>query len=436
MASDDADGDDARLWLGALRARVSGPVPVRITRGTLFGGAVELVIRALVSTPGSQPVEIVERKGRAHPDTLCDAIAELISVRLCRYYVQHFGVILHHNVDKVLLCAGSSRVSFGHGEIVEPIEIYLGGRATTRCRGEEIPVHDIARDACRDVLRTRVHGLDVDRDVIIVSRLRPGSADLSALFAKSDDEPLANDTSVGVGFAPLTELERAVLEAERSLNDPAIRLTHREIGEDVKVMGVRRDRRIALTIGCAFVAPHIRDAADYIEKKRVALDTALVAARQVTRLSVDGTMNAADDIDRGKVFLTASGTSAEAGDDGQVGRGNRTNGLITPYRVMTLEAAAGKNPVNHCGKLYSVVASRVAAAVLRAVPGSTDATCVLVSQIGRAISDPQVVDVCVSPGRAGTTRSHSSCIQEAVQTELGQLPALRDALLEERVEVF
>lgn len=395
----------------------------------------ELIVRQLASTPGSQPVEIVERKGLGHPDTLCDAIAEQISIRLCRYYLEHFGHVLHHNVDKVLLCGGSTRVSFGHGEILEPMEIYLGGRATSRYHSEQIPVHDIARAACRDVLHVRVRALDVDRDVIIRSCLRPGSGDLTALFAKANGIPLANDTSIGVGFSPLTDLERVVLEAERSLNDAATKLSHPEIGEDVKVMGVRRGTRIDLTIGCAFVAGHVRDLADYLEKKGVALQIALAAARRVTRLEVSGVANAADDVEHGSVFLTATGTAAEAGDDGEVGRGNRTNGLITPYRVMTLEAAAGKNPVNHCGKLYSLVASRVAASIVHAVAGTTDAACVLVSEIGRAIDDPRMVDVCLASDCVGV-RAVQGRVEEAVRSELANLPALRDAFLAEHVEMF
>jgi len=59
------------------------------------------------------------------------------------------------------------------------------------------------------------------------------------------------------------------------------------------------------------------------------------------------------------LYLTATGTSAEQGDDGQVGRGNRVNGLITPYRPMTLEAAAGKNPVSHVGKTYNIAARQI-----------------------------------------------------------------------------
>ena len=68
-------------------------------------------------------------------------------------------------------------------------------------------------------------------------------------------------------------------------------------------------------------------------------------------------VNALDDpkaSDESGIYLTVTGLSAEQGDDGEVGRGNRVNGLITPSRAMSLEAAAGKNAVAHVGKLYNL----------------------------------------------------------------------------------
>lgn len=71
-------------------------------------------------------------------------------------------------------------------------------------------------------------------------------------------------------------------------------------------------------------------------------------------------MNVSDTGSAQDSYLTVTGLSAESGDDGQVGRGNRVNGLIAPYRPMSLEAAAGKNPVTHVGKLYNIIAMRIA----------------------------------------------------------------------------
>ncbi len=388
----------------------------------------ELALHAEHS-PGSGEVEVVERKGIGHPDTLCDAIAEEVCVALCRHYLDRFGVILHHNVDKVLLCGGAARPAFGGGELTAPIEIVLAGRAARSWRGEGIPVDEIAIAACRACLRAALPELDVDRHVAIASRIRPGSAELARLFARGE-VPLANDTSCGAGFAPPTPLERVVLEVDRAI----ARSGRRELGPDTKVMGVRRGARIELTIGCALVGKHLADLARYAAAKRAARELALAAARHVTELEVDAVVNAADDEAAGDVYLTVTGTSAEAGDDGEVGRGNRVGGLITPYRAMTLEAAAGKNPVSHVGKLYNVVASRIAARVAAAVPDVHGASCLMVSRIGRRIDDPQIVDVGLSTHREiGALRD---AVLEHVRGELGRLAPLRAELLAGEIALF
>jgi S-adenosylmethionine synthetase len=158
-------------------------------------------------------------------------------------------------------------------------------------------------------------------------------------------------------------------------------------------MGVRRGERIRLTVACAFVGRHLADLADYLARKRAVAELAGEAARREIGRSVEVEVNTGDDPGHGSVYLTVTGTSAEAGDDGQAGRGNRVNGLITPYRPMTLESVAGKNPVTHVGKLYNLAAGLVAASLVDELPGVVDAECRLVSQIGRPVDDPQLVDV-------------------------------------------
>lgn len=396
----------------------------------------ELVVQPFESLPNRQDIEIVERKGLGHPDTLCDAIAERICVRLCRWYLDRFDTVLHHNVDKVLLCAGASRPSFGGGDVLEPMEIYLGGRATQEWRGVTIPVHEIAVDACRSVLRERVPEVDVDRHVRIVPRIRAGSTDLTRLFARGGTMPLANDTSCASGFAPLTDLERVVLEVERRLSGIESREANPAIGSDVKVMGVRQREHIMLTIGCAFVARHVASLDEYVRKKAAARALVMEVARTTTPLHVEATLNAADDLSRGDVYLTVTGTSAEAGDDGEVGRGNRTNGLITPYRFMTMEAAAGKNPMNHVGKLYNVVAERIAAELVTGLDGVQAAACVLVSQIGHVIDDPQVADIRLAMNETTLIDRVRAQTETVVHDQLGRLSEIRQALIDERLTVY
>ena len=369
-------------------------------------------------SPASLPLEIVERKGLGHPDTICDALAENLSVTLSRFYMERFGVILHHNVDKALLCGGAARAAFGGGEVLEPIEIYLAGRATSEFRGVLIPVDDIAVEASRKWLRENIRFFDPERHVRILPRIRPTSSDLASLFAQSrgTSAPPANDTSLGVGYAPLDALENIVLAVEQRLNSRETKASHPAIGEDIKVMGARRGEAIGLTVACAIVDRHVSGLADYGAKKASLAEIALAEAGNWTAAQVTVEVNTADGDTADSIYLTVTGTSAEAGDDGQVGRGNRVNGLITPYRPMSIEAAAGKNPVTHVGKLYNVLAQRIAASVVREIAGVEEAYCSLLSQIGRPINEPQLIDVRVRltdpaalealrPGIAQLTRS-------------------------------
>ena len=397
----------------------------------------DLVVRAIdVPPPGSAEVEVVERKGIGHPDTICDALAETICVQLCRHYREQLGVILHHNVDKILLCAGSAQPRFGGGEVTAPIELYLGGRATMQHRGRDIPVAALAVEACRQWLRSHLRALDVDVHVTLVPRFRPGAAALTRLVGTADSVARANDTSCGAGFAPLTDLERVVLAVERALNSAETKRSHPAIGEDITVMGVRRGSQIELTIGCAMIDRFLATTDEYLQTRAAVHDLAVAAAQHETRLAVRAVVNAADDLARGELFLTVTGTSAEAGDDGEVGRGNRACGLITPYRPMTMEAVAGKNPVSHVGKLYNLAASRIACSIVDGVPGVLDASCVLVSRIGSPIDEPQLADVRLVLDPAQRIDGVRAAVAERIAGELARLRELRDALLEGRVSVY
>jgi S-adenosylmethionine synthetase len=336
---------------------------------------------------------MVERKGRGHPDTICDALAEAFTISLSRIYHRVCGAILHHNVDKVLLVGGASAPRFGGGTVVTPLDIYLAGRATHEVNGVAIAVAEIAEQASRAWLAANLHPLDARHHVRIHPVVRAGSTELKALVARDAPLPMANDTSFAVGHAPPSRLEQTVLAVEHALTAPSTIAAHPMIGEDVKVMGVRRDRLIELTIACAIVDRHVHGIQAYVEAKQTIARLALDAARHAYGGEVRVAVNTADDIEAGCVYLTATGTSAEAGDDGQTGRGNRVGGLITPYRPMTLEAAAGKNVVSHVGKSYSIVANQIAGDLVSTLPEVAEATCILVSRIGRPIDTPQVAEL-------------------------------------------
>jgi S-adenosylmethionine synthetase len=344
--------------------------------------------------PDSRDVEMVERKGRGHPDSICDALAEAFSISLTRVYHQRCGAVLHHNVDKVLLAAGASAPRFGGGDVIAPFEIFLAGRATHEVDGTVIPVAEIGEHASVTWLRANLHALDAQRHVRVHTLVRPGSTALSALVGRGQTPRIvANDTSFAVGHAPPSRLEQVVLAVEQALTAPSTIAAHPMLGEDVKVMGLRRGQQIDLTIACAIVDGHVRGPSDYAEATALVQRLAEQAARDAHTHHLRVTVNAGDDVAGGRLYLTVTGTSAEAGDDGQTGRGNRVGGLITPCRPMTLEASAGKNVVSHVGKSYSIVAHQIARELVSKCPDISAATCVLVSRIGAPVETPQVVEV-------------------------------------------
>lgn len=346
--------------------------------------------------PDSREVEMVERKGRGHPDSICDALAEAFTISLTRTYHERYGAVLHHNVDKVLLAAGSSTPRFGGGEVLAPFEIFMAGRATHEVNGTVIPVADIAEQVSRAWLRANLHALDAHRHVRIHTLVRPGSTALSALVAREQGaRVVANDTSFAVGHFPPSRLEQVVLAVEQALTASSTIMSHPVIGEDVKVMGLRCGHQIDLTIACAMVDRHVHGLSDYAEAKALIARLAEHAARQAHGSHVQVAVNTADDVEAGRMYLTVTGTSAEAGDDGQTGRGNRVGGLITPCRPMTLEAAAGKNVVSHVGKSYNIVAHQIARELVTKCPDIAEATCLLVSRIGWPVEAPQVVELQV-----------------------------------------
>ena len=381
---------------------------------------------------GDLEIEVVERKGLGHPDTISDALAERFSIAFTRYCTDRFDRILHHNVDKVLLVGGSARPAFGGGEVLAPMEAFLAGRATSQYRGEGIPVAELAVNGSRAWLKEHFRALDPIRHVTVHCLTRPGSASLASLAQDDSAAPLANDTSVGVGFAPETPLERAVRAVERRLNAPETKLLHPEIGEDVKVLGVRRRHRLQLTVACALIDRELANPADYRHACERVAAISLETALEVSGMEVEVRVNTADVPEKGQFYLTVTGTSAEAGDDGQAGRGNRANGLITPGRPMTLESVAGKNPRTHVGKLYNVAAGLLAEALVEEIDAVREAECVLVSRVGHPIDDPPLADVrlrCAPGAGEAPWRRAEALVREHVRA----IPGLWRELVEGRV---
>jgi S-adenosylmethionine synthetase len=381
-----------------------------------------------------QTVEIVERKGIGHPDSLCDGIAESVSRALAAAYLDRVGTILHYNTDETQLVAGNAAPAFGGGEVIEPIHVLIVGRATSEYEGTTIPAEPIALRAARQYLDAHVPHLDVGTDVVLDAKLGEGSGDLREVF-DGDSVPMANDTSFGVGHAPLSETEEIVLATERRLNGEYAS-DNSELGADIKVMGKREGDRIDVTVAAAMIDAHIESLEAYTDAVDGVREYVIDLAREYTDREVDVRVNTADDYDEGSIYLTTTGTSAEQGDDGSVGRGNRANGLITPNRSMSMEATSGKNPVNHIGKLYNLLSTEIAESVVHEVEGIRDLRVRLVSRIGQPVDQPHVADIHVSTAPGVALGDVESAVARIVDRELGDLTDVTRRAVDGEISTF
>lgn len=379
-------------------------------------------------TPAEVDIEIVERKGVGHPDTICDLVMERISEALSQAYLQHYGRILHHNCDKGLLVAGQVERCYGGGRVIEPMRLVIGDRATLV---KEFDVGELAVETAKQWFRENLPEVDPMRHLSYQVELKGGSDELTGIFRGDSVVTIANDTSAAVGYAPLTETERMVLEAEQLLNGSQFKHEYSDSGKDVKIMGIRERDNLSLTVAMPLIDKYISNEATYFQRKEEmsqALRSELRSRCDKLR-DVTVKMNTLDQKGAGLsgMYLSVIGTSAEDADSGEVGRGNQVNGIIALNRPRGSEAAAGKNPVSHVGKIYSVL-THVIAAQITAIPGVRQAVVWLCSRIGAPVNQPQVAAVQVALDGHTRLSVIEGTIREVVTGELERLPDFCRAL--------
>jgi S-adenosylmethionine synthetase len=398
-----------------------------------------LVHQAPAVPVDAQPLEIVERKGKGHPDTICDAIADAVSVQLSMAYQRTFGRILHHNIDKCLLVAGQVKFHLGGGRVIHPMKLILGDRASFGVSRKIIPVSDIGIETARSWIKTHLPHVNPDTHMKYQIELQPTSAELGAIFEHGSGLLPANDTSAGVGYAPLTTTEQLVVDVEHYVNGTLFKRAFPETGEDVKVMAVRIDRTLSLTVAMPFLAKRIATEKAYFDLKTKVLQNVqrFIHEQPHTCKRVEMVLNALDRPGQGLkgMYLTLLGTSAEQGDSGQVGRGNRVGGVIALNRPMSGEAAAGKNPVSHVGKIYNVLAREMAKRAYAQIPGVRDVTVWMVSRIGAPVNQPLVVSAQVGVNKGYSLKRISGEVQELIKHELADMEHFCEGLAKGQFEV-
>lgn len=374
-------------------------------------------------------VEVVERKGAGHPDTLADSIAERASSLYSKYVYQHFGQrFAHHWFDKVVLVGGESRIEYGVGEILVPYKVIFFGKAARRVGSVSIPLTEIFQQACNEVCSEVLIDFDGSTHVVVEDRVSDyrGPGQKSRRYRPESQEDLvalgqpqrSNDCNLCVGYAPLSPLEGVVLGLEQYLNSTEFRnMFGNCTGADIKLVGERMGDVYRLLVNIPFLAKAIHSWEHYLHK--VAEVEELISDKVRTDFGVElGELAVNPEKRNLRPYLTVLGSVADTGDVGVVGRGNRFNGLITPTRGMSIEAWAGKNPIDHTGKLYTLLADRLAAEIFETLDIGVEV--ILTSSKEAPVERPDLVAVNLD-GADEVTVAVKRKIGEIVESCLGEL---------------
>ena len=404
--------------------------------------AEEIVLQKIEKA--EKPYEVIEIKGSGHPDSLSDELAEELSVAYSRYTKEHFGAILHHNFDKVGILGGEARIEFGSGRMTKPIRVLVNGRASSQFGDEKIPLQEIVRGQTFNFFKRKFLMLsenDVEMHYNFSYSSSPGKTDIKAekegtrkhWFAPRSKDDLkelkflgSNDTSLGAGYAPQTELEHAALALESHLSSEETHRQHPWLGTDIKIMAVRNGNEIDITMCVPQICLHVKSSEEYqanMEKAREIITAFL--KQKLPGKNISLFLNTRDDYQTGELYLTFTGSSIENGDEGLVGRGNRTNGMIAVTKPWSMEGASGKNPVYHVGKIYNLAAQELAESIQRKTGGYVETY--LISQSGKLLTRPWKAIIGMTEDFGNKEE-----MTQFILKELDKIPSITERILEQK----
>lgn len=257
--------------------------------------------------------------------------------------------------------------------MIKPWRIILDGRLSDSFGNKKIPILEIQTAASKKFLKSILPRLDLEKGLEFISYTSSYSKNprwfkpLTVDDLPDAEKPYSNDTSTCSGYWPLSLTERLSLLLEgyfyNSLGLPKFSF----VGQDIKVMSVRRKNIIDITMCVPFFSSDIYNWDIYYEKK----SQIYKELKELAEIFVDGKytinlyLNTQDEMAKktnngvGLYFVT-SGSALDSGEEGVVGRGNRSRGIISSGRPINMEAIWGKNPIYYVGKVYTYLADKIA----------------------------------------------------------------------------
>lgn len=315
-------------------------------------------------------IEIIERKGLGHPDTLADKLAEECSRVYSNYCIERFGCVLHHNFDKLYIGAGCFRYENGAVNMYQPVKVYLNGRASNVMNVEKIDIDGLLKPVIKKYLASVLPRLDVEHELEININCTQNTKVHNWFTPESiNDIPdaikvFANDTSLCVSHYPFTLCEQIAFYAEQffwKYNKNYASPKYDDIGQDIKVMVSRIKQDVTLTICLPVYPDKFNSNEEYItilKKYEKLMATYIKKIPDIDRYNLKIEINKMANGDY-LFYSLCKGSCIECGEEGIVGRGNNSQGIIPAFRPHTMEAPCGKNERYHTGRVLSFLAGRV-----------------------------------------------------------------------------
>lgn len=330
-----------------------------------------LIIKKDYTDPEKNNIEVVERKGMGHPDTLADKLAEECSRVYALYCYEKYGVILHYNFDKLYIGAGLFKYEDGKINKYSNIIVNLNGRASNTINGEEIDIEKILKPVIKKYLKSIMPRLDVENDLTInINCTQNTKRDYWYKPRTIEDVPdytsiMANDTSLCVSNGGYTYCEQLAIKTEQFFwnytEEGYATPKYNDIGQDIKVMITRIDKEVTLSISLPVYKDKYNsdeDFANIIKKYENLINKEIQLIDNPNNYNVTVGINKMPDgsIDKYSLII---GSCCECGEEGVVGRGNNSQGIISAIRPHTMEASCGKNTRYHTGCVLAFLGNRV-----------------------------------------------------------------------------
>ncbi len=328
----------------------------------------EIIIKNDYKSPEENSIEIVERKGLGHPDTLADKLAELCSKTYARYCYKNFGCVLHYNFDKLYI--GGGKFIYQDNKIIKEnkIRIELNGRASNTMNGKKIDIDGLLTPVIKKYIKSIIPRIDVENDLYIKINCTQNSKRDNWYTPKSIEdipdakEVFASDTSLCVAHGGMTFVEKIAMEVENFFWNydteafPTPKFS--DIGQDIKVMVSRIENNISVTV-CMPVYKDIYETQE--EYEEIVMKYEKLLEKVISKIKNLNNYTYKVDINKlpsgsYRNYSLLKGSCIECGEEGVVGRGNNSQGLITAFRNHTVEASSGKNVRYHTGKVVDFMA--------------------------------------------------------------------------------